>query len=102
MVEYQPVQGRIQIVNPTGRKEDIENKTPVDPNRALNDYTANKVGYRSDQQYLHADLKPKTRTARAAIYPSAMCAGQQPAQGQSVPHAVNPPNYATTQPSGTP
>lgn len=107
LVEYQPVQGRIQIVNPSGRREDIENKTPVDPNRALNDYTANKVGYRSDgnggnQQYLHAELKPQSHTARSAINPSTLAPGQSPAAGQTTPHAVNPPNYATTHPSGTP
>jgi hypothetical protein len=39
-VEYQPVQGRYRILNPTGLSEYIENDDPIGTNR-VNDYTAN-------------------------------------------------------------
>ena len=39
-VEYQPVQGRYRILNPTGLLEYIENNDPIGVNR-VNDYTAN-------------------------------------------------------------
>ena len=39
-VEYQPVQGRYRIVNPTGLTEYVENNDPVGVNR-VNDYTSN-------------------------------------------------------------
>jgi hypothetical protein len=38
-VEYQPVQGRYRILNPTGLTEWVENDDPVGINR-VNDYTA--------------------------------------------------------------
>lgn len=41
---YQPVQGRIQILNPTGLKQQVENNAPIGL-RALNDYTANNISY---------------------------------------------------------
>lgn len=45
-LQYQPVQGRIQIMNPTGLREDIQNPDPIGVN-AANDYTANGITYRS-------------------------------------------------------
>jgi hypothetical protein len=45
-LEYQPVQGRIQIMNPTGLREDINNADPIGVS-AANDYTANGVTYAS-------------------------------------------------------
>jgi len=43
-LQYQAVQGRIQIMNPTGLREDITNPDPIGVN-AANDYTANGVTY---------------------------------------------------------
>ena len=39
-MEYQPVQGRYRILNPTGLTEYIENEDPIGVNR-VNDYTSN-------------------------------------------------------------
>lgn len=101
MVEYQPIQGRIAIVNPSGRKEDIENKTPVSNDRALNDYTANKVNYRSDgnggnQTYLDNSAAMEG-TAASAIYPSEMAPGQTADATQTADHTVSDTTaYSTT------
>lgn len=103
MIQYQPVQARIQIMNPSGRKEDIENNAPVSPNRALNDYTANRVSYRSDGkggnvQYLtYPDLM--LGTSRSAILPAQKAPGQTPDDIYSdSDYAYTPPNYATSDP----
>ena len=101
MVQYQPVQGRIRIENPSGRKEDIENHDPVSKNRALNDYTANKVTYRSDgkggnqQFYDYANELPGK--ARSAMHPAEKAPGESmdPIQN-AVP--VAKPNYSVDQP----
>ena len=103
MIQYQPVQARIQIMNPSGRKEDIENNAPISPNRALNDYTANRVTYRSDGeggnvQYLdYPNLK--IGTARSAINPEQRSPGEEkdPAP-RNAEYAYTPPNYATSDP----
>ena len=103
MIAYQPVQGRIQIMNPSGRKEDIENNAPISPNRALNDYTANRVSYRSDGkggnvQYLdYPDLM--LGTARSAINPESRSPGESkdPAP-RNAEFSYTPPNYATSDP----
>jgi hypothetical protein len=39
-VEYQPVQGRLRILNPMGYREDFANDDPIGK-PAMNDYTAN-------------------------------------------------------------
>lgn len=39
-VEYQPVQGRLRIINPTGYRDEILNNDPIGTT-AMNDYTAN-------------------------------------------------------------
>lgn len=102
MIQYQPVQARIQIMNPSGRKEDIENRTPVSSHRALNDYTANRVTYRSngrggEVEYLeYPDLE--IGTPRSAIYPSQKAPGEGPDGIQTAPGAYTPPNYATSDP----
>lgn len=61
-LSYQPVQGRIQILNPTGLKTEVENDSPIGP-RALNDYTANKVTFdETTKQFVqfNSDAIPKT------------------------------------------
>ena len=103
MIQYQPVQARIQIMNPSGRKEDIENNAPVSPNRALNDYTANRVTYRSDGkggnvQYLsYPDLM--LGTARSAMHPAQKAPGEAADDIYSNnKYAYTPPNYAVSDP----
>lgn len=46
MIQYQPVQGRIQIVNPRGLRENLVNNDPIGTS-AMNDYTANAVTHAS-------------------------------------------------------
>lgn len=46
MIQYQPVQGRIRIVNPRGLRENIVNDDPIGTS-AMNDYTANAVTHAS-------------------------------------------------------
>ena len=102
MIEYQAVQARIQIFNPSGRKEDIENTTPINPNRALNDYTANRVTYRSDGkggnvQYLDYP-EYMLGTARSAINPAKISPGETRYPKQNAEYAYTPPNYAVSDP----
>lgn len=100
-VQYQPVQGRIQIMNPSGLKEDIENLTPVSHDRALNDYTANKVSYKHDKEgnpvYLsHSNELPGT--ARSAMLPEQNAPGVPGTAEYDKHYAYPAPNYATTDP----
>ena len=46
MIQYQPVQGRLRIVNPRGLREVLGNADPIGTN-AMNDYTANQNTYAS-------------------------------------------------------
>lgn len=102
MIQYQPIQGRIQIMNPSGRKEDIENNAPVSPNRALNDYTANRVSYRSDGkggnvQYLdYPELM--LDTARSVFNPAQKAPGEKMDDIQNAKYAYTNPNYAVSDP----
>ena len=100
-VQYQPVQGRIQIVNPTGLVEDIENKTPVSKDRAMNDYTANKITYTHDAKgngvYVdHTAELPGT--ARSVIYPDGKAPGVPQDGIADQNYAYPSPNYAVTDP----
>lgn len=100
-VQYQPVQGRIQIVNPTGLVEDIENKTPVSKDRAMNDYTANKITYTHDAKgngvYVdHTAELPGT--ARSVIYPDGKAPGVPQNGIADQNYAYPSPNYAVTDP----
>jgi hypothetical protein len=45
-LQYQPVQGRIQVMNVMGTREQIENPDPIG-NNAMNDNTANYSTYAS-------------------------------------------------------
>lgn len=100
-VSYQPVQGRIQIMNPTGLVEDIENKTPVSKDRALNDYTANKLTYTHDKngngQFIdHTGELPGT--ARSVIYPDGKAPGVPQNGVADQNYAYPSPNYSVTDP----
>jgi hypothetical protein len=98
-LSYQPVQGRIQILNPTGLKTEVENDSPIGP-RALNDYTANKVTYdETTKQFVQfgADAIPKTpksvmnqMTAAPNEFKDAVYSDVKP---------VHQPNYAVTDPA---
>lgn len=95
-VQYQPVQGRIQIVNPSGLKEQIENENPIG-DRAINDYTANKVTYK-DGQYVKFDKDQIPSTARTTIYPEGRSGGEVKNGTQNAKY-IYAPNYATDQPN---
>lgn len=96
-IQYQPVQGRIRIVNPTGLKEDIVNEKPVDrDNRALNDYTANRVDYK-DGAYLDNSAY-MLGTAHSAMNIDSRAANEYTLGTQEVPYAYPSPNYATDHP----
>lgn len=45
-LQYQPVQGRMRIVNPRGLRENIANSDPIGTN-AMNDYTSNAIDHAS-------------------------------------------------------
>ena len=97
-LSYQPVQGRIQIYNPTGLKQQLENQNPIG-NRALNDYTANKTTYdRTTGQYVEFDKSEIPNTPRSVINPHT----SSPMELKDAIHDQNyvwQPNYATTDPS---
>ena len=46
LIQYQPVQGRLTIVNPRGLREVLGTTDPIGSN-AMNDYTANQNTYAS-------------------------------------------------------
>lgn len=104
-LQYQPVQGRIMIVNPTGLKEDIDNFAPVSKDRALNDYTANKLSYVHDKdgngQFIeHTDELPGTQ--RSAMYPHQVNPGSPADEEYNKDYAYPSPNYATSDPKEKP
>lgn len=98
-IQYQPVQGRIQIVNPSGLKEDINNINPVNRDgRAMNDYYANRVTYRDGKWVDNSQYA--LGTARSAMYPRTKASGEMYTnKTQTVPYAYPNPNYATTDPA---
>ena len=104
-LQYQPVQGRIMIVNPTGLKEDIDNFAPVSKDRALNDYTANKLSYVHDKdgngQFIeHTDELPGTQ--RSVMYPHQVNPGSPADEEYNKDYAYPSPNYATSDPKEKP
>ena len=102
MIEYQAIQARIQCMNPSGRKEDIENNAPISPNRALNDYTANRVTYRSngkggEVEYLeYPDLM--LGTARSALHIGTRSPGERKDDEFNAKYAYTNPNYSVSDP----
>ena len=96
-VQYQPVQGRVQIVNPSGLKEQIENENPIG-DRALNDYTANKVTYK-DGKFVQFSEEDIPGTARSAILPDTNGANESKGEITSGNSYVYAPNYSIDDPS---
>lgn len=98
-VQYQPVQGRILIANPSGLREDIENEAPIG-NRAMNDYTADKVSYdyKTKKFIDHSAELPGTK--RSAMDISSNAANEFADAVRTVEYAYAP-NYAVDQPTGT-
>lgn len=94
-VQYQPVQGRIRIVNPSGLKEDIENNEPIG-DRALNDYTANKHEYDFGGNWAPKEDLPGT--SRSAILPASNAANEFKDVAPRNNQYVYAPNYAVDQP----
>ena len=98
-VQYQPVQGRIRIVNPSGLKEDIENNEPIG-DRALNDYTANKHDYDFGGKFAPKEDLPGT--SRSAILPNSNAANEFKDFAPRTTQYVYAPNYAVDQPNVKP
>ena len=96
-VSYQPVQGRIQIVNPSGLKEDIENESPIG-DRAMNDYTANKVTWDSTTKTFVNNSDNVPGTARSAMSIASNAANEFVDAARTVQYKYAP-NYATDHPS---
>ena len=96
-LQYQPVQGRILIANPSGLREDIQNNMPIG-DRALNDYTANKVSYNKETKEFidHSSELPGTR--RSAMDIATNAANEFNDKTANVQYAYAP-NYAVDQPS---
>lgn len=95
-VQYQPVQGRIQIMNPTGLKEDIDNTAPIG-DRSLNDYTANRVTYKEGAVVDNSKHMPNL-PKRSAMDPRYKNNGEFEQGTQTAPYAISGVNYATDQP----
>lgn len=99
-VQYQPIQGRIQIVNPSGLKEDIDNNQPIG-NRMMNDYTANRRTYDEatktwvdNSAYIPTDIPPQS-----VMQPVSKNAGEFKFPTQNYKYAIQGPNYAVDHPS---
>lgn len=98
-ISYQPVQGRIQILNPTGLKEEIENNAPIGL-RAMNDYTANKVTYdRKTGKYVEYSDKDIPKTPRSVMNKMAESPGEFKGAIYGNNDYAYAPNYATSDPS---
>lgn len=67
LVAYQPVQGRVRILNTTGMRSRIENTDPIGVNK-MNDYTMNVPDYVTDTTtpsgYPNADIYTKVNDAK--------------------------------------
>lgn len=100
MISYQPIQGRIEIVNPTGLREDIDNLTPVNKAvRSDNDYNANKVTYDiNTKQFVDRTVDlPGTRKSVMDIMQKA--ANDYSYETQTLANAYKNPNYSTQDPN---
>lgn len=98
-ISYQPVQGRIQILNPTGLKQQVENESPIGP-RALNDFTANKITFdHATQKFVEFGTEAQPKTPKSVLNSFTAAPGEfkDAVYGQL---AYNySPNYATQDPS---
>ena len=96
---YQPVQGRIKIFNPTGLREELENDGPIGP-RAMNDYTANKIGYdRNTKKYIEYTRDQLPNTPKSPINSMTNAANEFADPIYASENYTYAPNYATDQPS---
>ena len=96
---YQPVQGRIKIFNPTGLREELENDGPIGP-RAMNDYTANKIGYdRNTKKYIEYTRDQLPNTPKSPINSMTNAANEFSDPIYASENYTFAPNYATDQPS---
>ena len=98
-ISYQPVQGRIQIFNPTGLKKHLVNNNPIG-NRALNDYTANEISYDHETgKYIEytRDQLPNTPVSPTSIIQQSPQEFKDADYSKNVP--IYSPNYTNSDPS---
>ena len=96
---YQPVQGRIQILNPTGLRQQVENTSPIG-NRALNDWTANKITYdRTTGKYVEFKDSEIPKTPKSVINSMQNAPGEFRDPIYSGTDYAYGPNYSTQDPS---
>ena len=98
-ISYQPVQGRIQILNPTGLKTQVENNAPIGL-RAMNDYTANNITYdRNTGKYVEYSLTDIPKTPRSVMNKMAESPGEFKGAVYGNNDYAYAPNYSTQDPS---
>lgn len=98
-ISYQPVQGRIQIYNPTGLKQQLDNNAPIGL-RALNDYTANNISYnRTTGKYVEYNDGDIPKTPRSVMNKMAESPGEFKGAIYGNNDYAYAPNYATSDPS---
>ena len=98
-ISYQPVQGRIQILNPTGLKTQVENSAPIGL-RAMNDYTANNVTYdRNTGKYVEYSLTDIPKTPRSVMNKMSESPGEFKGAVYGNNDYAYAPNYSTQDPS---
>ena len=97
-ISYQPVQGRLQIVNPTGLKTQIDNNSPIGL-RAMNDYTANNITYdRTTNKWVEYDATDIPKTPRSVMNKMAESPGEFKGAIYGDNEYAFTPNYATSDP----
>lgn len=98
-ISYQPVQGRIQILNPTGLKTQVENDAPIG-NRALNDWTANQITYdREAKKYVEFGDGAIPKTPKSVMSRMSASPGEFRDAVYGNTDYAYAPNYATSDPS---
>ena len=98
-ISYQPVQGRIQILNPTGLETQVENDSPIGP-RALNDWTANKITYdRKTGKFVEFGADSIPNTPKSVMNTMQAAPGEFKDAVYGNTDYAYAPNYAVDQPS---
>jgi len=98
-ISYQPVQGRIQILNPTGLKTQVENDAPIG-NRALNDWTANQITYdREAKKYVEFGDASIPKTPKSVMNRMVAAPGEFRDAVYGNTDYAYAPDYATSDPS---
>ena len=98
-ISYQPVQGRIQILNPTGLKTQVENDSPIGP-RALNDWTANQITYdREAKKYVEFGANAIPKTPKSVMNKMIASPGEFRDAVYGNADYAYAPNYSTSDPS---